>query len=34
MSNDVGFKVGARFEETGEDGFVVELGAVMGEGGL
>ena len=30
MSNDVSFEVGARFEGKGEDGFGVELGAVMG----
>ena len=34
MSNNVGFEVGAGFEEKGEDGFGVELGAVMGGGYL
>ena len=30
MSDDVGFEVGAGFEEKGENGFGVELDAVMG----
>ena len=30
MSDDVGFKVGAGFEAKGENGFGVELDAVMG----
>ena len=30
MSDDVGFKVGAGFEETGENGFGVKLDAAMG----